>query len=274
MPTPSETWADVADADIDADSAIAEDGVLSKLYAQQVYCKEILYGAGTYLGHFPHDHHGHGSNSDAPLAAPISHNLLLASCFDGSSGAWTGFGGGFTELSQGIVWGASLNVGAFQYLPGDLPTSQLGLFGAGGCPLVISFFCRHDPALTPTTGKIRYGIADGSQTVWTSGHSMEVTVSELTTSWQRFYVVLNDTSNWPCKTPVTDLRVLIRMTEAVDNGSRFDITGHSVTMGTSLGPFSDCPVDNTDGGFENWPNGAPIYEKAAVYTSPVKMAAI
>lgn len=188
MPAPSVTWTDISPARLQS-NAPADASLVDDIYDNIVFCRELFIGTNTTLAAVPHSHLG---VTDGAITALASDNILQNSApDDDGDGDWTTSG---IEIESDKGFLVSTTDGSFAWQ--RLFTSDsnaditLNAFGTTGADWCLSIFVRARTQ-APTAGILSFGLADGSTSSYISGCRADISYTQITTAWQRFYMTLD-----------------------------------------------------------------------------------
>lgn len=301
-------WTDMSDAAWQAQNAPWSAAWVATL-ARNTECHKLaMYGTGDFTDDVGHAHQGGQSAHLSPCSAP---NLLMSACpslsvgeLRGSGGpeyiwlasGWdistrvVGFAGGaatFGEDSRAVIGGVTggwLSQRLFA-LPGGAQSRMLGR----GCDVVASCYVRSTGPLD--RGAIQFGISGEDMSGRTIDPSASVSLegpgdfgpfssgvihhTDLSTSWQRFYVRVTDAG----KGLRGDIR--LSLSTARSFNEQIEASGFMVTQGRRLYPWApgpgDVPQGNTAWGHTGWfnmPDDVPLFDWAIGITNAVELATV
>lgn len=280
-------WIEITDADCAA-AVAAPAQFFAALHNNAEYIKAGLYGEGSYVGAYPHDHDG---AEDAAIAQSRGFNLLVNSAPWAGETLWftqevTGdwlFDRKITKVSEnGFLFNGVEGATAQQICPpkgadpGNLSNTQHKFYDicksiyGGDARMTVSLYAKLVTHV-PTVGSISFGMSDG-ETNFAEDCRATFHWSDLSTSWQRFYafVTLRDIRD--------GARFIVVQTEAQDCATY--ITAMQVSPGHRLTYWEPGRLDKSRAGDEhaNWTGygikTVPLWEKATSITNAIKLEAV
>lgn len=264
MASPTKTWVDITNAEIDSDSATKAGGVLTSLRDNNVHLMEVLVDDKSYSGPLPHDHRTDGTGGTALLIP--SPNLLGSATFDvvGDS-RWTTGGGWEGSPLGGSSYQRVKAVNGHAYQQLGFSANGRQCFQPAGAPMVLSLWVRATASLS--TGNLRFGLSNGGTTSFVSGHRGQIAYSDLKLGWQRFYMILDGTTG-ALRLPGhatdygTDIRFLMHLNVVFSDF--IDVTAYMLTIGTTLQRFMWIHPENIELNWDWIPKdaGIPLFGEA------------
>lgn len=228
MPAPSVSYVDIPTDYIDGRSPVNAE-LVKTFRDNEEWCKQVLYGTGSFVGATPHVHTG---TEDALVDTRTGDNTLNDPVPDNDTAAWTlnavtlkGVDGTFKfpGASGGYMW---------QRVCQKL--ANRAFFGTNGADMVVSMLFRLEGPCS--AGVCYFGLADNSTSTFIAGCRGTINDEDASVGWRRFWFPVSNKGG-----STTDFRFLVYTQTSFTTA--FHVTAPDVYVGSILRPFRFGPVE-------------------------------